>query len=63
MTSGVGHRHGLDSASLWLWCRLADAPLNRPPAREPLYATGAALKKKKKKKRKLRPREIKKLDK
>ena len=23
MSCGVGHRHGLDIALLWLWCRLA----------------------------------------
>ena len=41
---GVGHRHGLDPAWLWLWCRPgATAPI-RPLAWEPPYAEGAVLK-------------------
>ena len=50
MSCGVGHRHGLDLALLWLWCRAVAVALIRPLAWEPPYATGAALKKKKKKK-------------
>ena len=42
MSCGVGHRHSLDLASLWLWPRLvATAPI-RPLAWEPPYATEAA---------------------
>uniref|UniRef100_A0A8D1ALT2 Troponin I1, slow skeletal type n=1 Tax=Sus scrofa TaxID=9823 RepID=A0A8D1ALT2_PIG len=54
MSCGVGGRHGLDPALLWLWlwCRLtATAPI-RPLASEPPYGIGEALKTKKKKKRK-----------
>ena len=45
MSCGVGHRHGLDLAWLWLWCKPAAAA---PGSWDPPYATGAALKKKKK---------------
>ena len=45
MICGVGHRRGSDPTLLWLWCRPAAAALIRPLAWEPLYATGAALKK------------------
>ena len=38
-----------DPALLWLWCRLAAIALIQPLAREPPYATGAALKRKKEK--------------
>ena len=42
MSCGVGHRHNLDPALLWLWCRpVATAPIP-PLAWEPPYATGAA---------------------
>ena len=42
MSCGVGRRHGLDSALLWLWRRpVATAPI-RPLAWEPPYAAGAA---------------------
>jgi len=58
VSCGVGRRHGLDPALLWLWRRLvATAPIG-PLAREPPYAAGAAQemakrqKKKKKKKKK-----------
>ena len=44
MSCGVGQRHGLDLAWLWLWCRPAAAPSIRPPAWEPPYATRVALK-------------------
>ena len=49
MSCGVGRRHSLDPALLWLWCRLvAIAPI-RPLAWEPPYAALEALKKDKKK--------------
>ena len=47
---GVGHRRGSDPVLLWLWHRPAAAALIQPPAWEPPYTTGAALKSKKKKK-------------
>ena len=47
MSCGVGHRHGLDSMLLWLWCILAATALIRPLAWELPYATGTALEKKK----------------
>ena len=58
MSCGVGHRHGLDLALLWLWCRpVAAAPIG-PLDWEHPFAVGAALKrqktKKKKKKKSLR---------
>ena len=43
MSFGVGLRHGLDPALLWLWCRLAATAPNGPLAWEPPYAAGAAL--------------------
>ena len=44
MSCGVGRRHSLDPALLWLWGRpTATAPIG-PLAWEPLYAAGAALK-------------------
>ena len=44
MSCGVGHRHGLDLALLWLWCRpVAAAPII-PLAWEPPCVMGAALK-------------------
>ena len=58
MSCGVGHRHGSDPTLLWLWCRPAAVAPIRPLAREPPYATIAALKvqntKKKKKKKEKR---------
>ena len=39
-----------DLALLWLWHRLAATDLIRPPAWEPPYAVGMALKRPKKKK-------------
>ena len=36
----VGHRHGLDLALLWLWCRLAAAALIQPLAWEPPLCHG-----------------------
>ena len=41
-----------DLAMLWLWGRPAAPDLIRPLAQEPLYVTGAALKRQKKKKKK-----------
>ena len=47
MSCGVGRRRGLDLVLLWLWHRPeAIAPI-QPLAREPPYATDAALKSKK----------------
>ena len=51
MTSGVGHWHGWDPALLWLWHRPAATAAIRPPAWEPPYAAGAALKRQKKEKK------------
>jgi len=50
VSCGVGQRHGLDPALLWLWRRPAATAPTGPLAGEPPYAMGAALKKKKKKK-------------
>ena len=50
MSHGVGRRHCLDPALLWLWCRLAALAPIRPLAWELPYATGAALEKDKEKK-------------
>ena len=50
MSCGIGHRRSLDPVLLWLWCRLTAIALIRPPAWEPPYAIGAALKRQKKKK-------------
>ena len=45
VSCGVGHRHGSDPALLWLWHRpVSTAPI-RFLAREPPYATRAALEK------------------
>ena len=50
MTCGVGHRHSLDLALLWLWHRLVATALTQPLAWESPHATGgAALKRPKKK--------------
>ena len=51
MSCGVGHRHGLDPALLWLWRKLAAVALIQPLAWELPYATGVALKKKNNKER------------
>ena len=56
MSCGVGCRHGLDLALLWLWHRLA--ALIRPLAWEPPHAAGAALKSQKKKKRKKEKKQL-----
>ena len=52
MTCGVGHRHGLDPALLWLSHRPAATASVRPLAWEPPYAVGAALEMTKKKRQK-----------
>ena len=52
MSCGVGHRCGLDLASLWLWCSLAAVTLIWPLAWEFPYGTGVAQKRQKKKKKK-----------
>ena len=51
MSCGVGHRHGLNPALLWLWNRTAAVAPIRPLAWEPPYAKDEALEKIKKKKR------------
>ena len=50
MSCGVGCRCGSDLALLWLWRGLAATAPIGPLAWEPLYATGAALKRQKKSK-------------
>ena len=55
MSCGGGHRHGLDPALLWLWCRPAVAAPVQPPAWDHPYAMGAALKSKTKTKTKSTP--------
>ena len=50
MSCGVGSRHGLDLALLWLCCRPAAVAPIRPLAWEHPYALIAVLKRKKKKK-------------
>ena len=45
---GVGHRHGLDPESLWLWYRPVAVALIRALSWELLYAWDAAIKKGKK---------------
>ena len=52
MSCGVGNRHGLDPALLWLWHRWETAAPTGPLAWEHPYAAGAALKRQKKKKEK-----------
>ena len=53
MSCGVGRRHSLDLALLWLWRRLeAIAPI-RPLAWELPYAMGEALEKTKRPKKKI----------
>ena len=60
MSCGVGRRHGLDLALLWLWRRLATVAPILPLAWEPTYAMGAALKRQKKKKKEKKRKEKKK---
>ena len=45
MSCGVGRRHGLDLALLWLWRRPAAVAPIRPLAWEPPSAAGTALEK------------------
>ena len=45
VSCGVGHRHSLDLALLWLWYRPAAVALIRPLTWEPPCAAGVALKK------------------
>ena len=52
MSYGVGHRHGLDLALLWLWYRPAAIAPIQPLGWETPYASSTALKIKRKKKRK-----------
>ena len=52
VSSVAGHRHGLDPAFLWLWCRSAAIAPILALAWEPLHAVGVALKSKKKQKTK-----------
>ena len=59
MSCGVGRRHGLDLALLWLWHR--PAALIRPLAWEPPHAAGAALKSQKEKKKEKKRKEKKQL--
>ena len=47
MSYGVGLRHGLDLALLWLWCKLAAMALILSLAWELPYAVDAALKRQK----------------
>ena len=51
MSCAVDHRHGLDLALLWLWCRLAAVVPIWPRAWEFPYAVGVALKRQKRKKK------------
>ena len=53
VSCGVGHRHSLNPAKLWLWHRMAAAALILPLAWELPYATGGVLKGKKQKGKKL----------
>ena len=47
MNCGVGCRHGLDPALLWLWHRPASVAPIGPLAWEPPYAASAALRRSK----------------
>ena len=44
VSCGVGSRHSLDLALLWLWYKLVAAALIQPLAWELLYAVNVALK-------------------
>ena len=48
VSCGIGCRHGLDLALLWLWNRLAATALIQPLAWELSYATSMDLKSEKK---------------
>ena len=50
MSCGVGRRHSLDLALLWLWCRPAGAAPILPLNCKLLYATHITLKSKKRRK-------------
>ena len=50
MSCGVGHRHGSDSALLWLWCTLASTAPIGPLAWEPICHGCSPEKKKEKEK-------------
>ena len=58
MSCGVGHRHGSELASLWLWCRLEATAQIRPLAWELPYAASAAPEKTKKKRERERERRL-----
>ena len=51
MSCGIGLRHGLDLALLWLWCRLAATAPILPLDWELPYATNASLKRKRRNKK------------
>ena len=51
MSCGVGRRHGLDLALLWLWRRPVATALIRPLAWESPYAAGVAPEKAKRQKK------------
>ena len=51
MSCGVGCRHSLDLALLWLWRRPAATAPIRPLAGKPPYATEVALEKAKRQKK------------
>ena len=57
MSCGVGHRGGLDPASLWLWCRLAAVAQIQPLAWELLYALGEEEERRKKKEERRKKKE------
>ena len=58
MSCGVGHRHGLDSPFLWLWCRSAAVAPIGPLVWELSYAVGMALKRQKDKTNKKNKSEV-----
>ena len=54
MSGGTGHRHGLDRALLWLWCRLAAVAPIRLLAWKLPSAAGAAPKSQKQQQQKVK---------
>ena len=58
VSCGLGHRHGLDLALLWLWHGLAATAPIRLLAWEPPYALGVALEKAKRQKKEKRKKNI-----
>ena len=58
MSCGVGHRHDLDLALLWLWHRPAVVAPIRPLAWDTPYAAGVALKSKNKQTNKRVPENV-----